>query len=299
MPTNDFQLYAQGGGANVVSQASYAADPLVGTGRGSGILPSNFYNKSLRQGSVGSYLIAQLIVDILGVDALDNASAATLLANFKLAISKTSTQPTVQRFTSGVGTYTRTSANVRRIWVRMIGGGGGGGAVITNDGAAGTTTALDFVASAGGGAAGLKGTSIGGAGGAGGTGGTDVAGTTIIRASGGDGGSGTINGGATFNAQGGMGGSGVFGGAGRNGNSSTGQPGKANTGGGGGGASANSGSVNSAGGGGSGEYVELYLNNPSASYGYTIGAGGAGGAAGTVAGGAGAAGVVIIVEFYN
>ena len=59
------------------------------------------------------------------------------------------TQPTVQRFTSGSGTYT-TPAGVKRITVEMCGGGGGGGSSSANaNNTAGTsggnTTFVSFV----------------------------------------------------------------------------------------------------------------------------------------------------------
>lgn len=291
MPTNDFLPYAQGGGANVVSQASYAADPLVGTGRGSGILPSNFYNKSLRQGSVGSYLLGQLIVDILGVDALDNASVATVLANLKLAIAKTPTQPTVQRLTSGSGTYTPTSANVRRIRVRMVGGGGGGSARVTNNGNAGGTSSFGSWTAIFGGFG-----TVASNGGAGGTGGVDGTGTLIMRFAGSGGDAATANSAAGNQPIPGRGGSNPFGGGAAAPTSGAGLPASTNTGGGGsGGGSASA--TNSGSGGGSGEYVEFFVNNPTATS-YTVGAGGTGGAAGTTAGGNGASGCIIVEELY-
>ena len=57
-----------------------------------------------------------------------------------------------------------------------------------------------------------------------------------------------------------------------------------------------------AGGGGSGEYVELIISNPSATYTYTVGAGGAAGigtGAGATTGGAGATGFITVEEAYN
>ena len=57
---------------------------------------------------------------------------------------------------------------------------------------------------------------------------------------------------------------------------------------------------NSGGGAGAGEYVELIINNPAATYTYTIGAGGTAGTAGSSggAGNAGGTGVIIVDEFY-
>lgn len=75
--------------------------------------------------------------------------------------------PTIQKFTSGSGTYT-TPANVKWIRVRMVGGGG------AETGSAGT----------------------------GGTGGTTTFGSSLLTCTGGDGGAGGVNG-----ADGGAGGS--------------------------------------------------------------------------------------------
>ena len=87
MATNDFLAYADSGGANVISQATYAAASYIANGLGSGILASDIYNKMIRQGSIGAYLNGQIIVDYLGVDAADNSDLPTLLANFKAAIA--------------------------------------------------------------------------------------------------------------------------------------------------------------------------------------------------------------------
>lgn len=87
MATNDFKAYATGGLANVISQIVYAAAAYLPIGRGSGVLPSNVYNKIARQSSVGAYLLGQLVVDLTGRDALDDGDLATLLANLKLALA--------------------------------------------------------------------------------------------------------------------------------------------------------------------------------------------------------------------
>jgi len=73
--------------------------------------------------------------------------------------------PTVQRFTSGSGTYTPTSGTVR-FRVRMVGGGGGGAATATNAGSVGIDTSFGSWTAIHG-----NGGVVAGAGGAGGTGG--------------------------------------------------------------------------------------------------------------------------------
>jgi hypothetical protein len=95
MATNDFLAYADSGGANVITQATYAAASYLSNGLGSGILASNIYNKMIRQGSISSYMCGQIIVDYLGVNAADNSDLVTLLANFKAALAAPSAvQPT-------------------------------------------------------------------------------------------------------------------------------------------------------------------------------------------------------------
>lgn len=202
--------------------------------------------------------------------------------------------PTVQKFTSGSGTYT-TPAEVLYLKVRMTGGGGGGGGSGTG-------------------------------GGTGGTGGNSTFGTSLLTANGGAGGA--------FNAQGAAGGSptvsspaiSILDVAGNNGGSSVNNP-NGETGGDGGSnpisgvalsnsfAAGNSGKLGGAGagggsgataiitgaGGGAGAYIEAIISSPSATYSYAVGSGGAGGTAGTsgFAGGAGGNGFIEITEYYN
>jgi hypothetical protein len=195
--------------------------------------------------------------------------------------------PTVQRFTTGSGTYTPTTGTVR-IRVRMIGGGGAGSGS-AGSGSSGSSTSLGTWTVNGG----SGGTGQGGTGGPGGTGGANGTGILIVRCQGIPGG-GSL--GTNVNAQltGGNGGSGPFGGGGIGGatGSGAGTTAAANSGAGGGGQGGNQG-VSSYPGGGSGEYVEFYVSAPGP-LSYVVGAGG------TVAGsGLGAAGSIIIEEFYN
>jgi len=204
--------------------------------------------------------------------------------------------PTIQKFTTGSGTYTLpTSPSPLYIIVEMVGGGGGGGAVTTNDGQ--TATASTFGAgllSAGGGAGGQFG------GGSGGTGGASSLGAASgIAVTGGSGGAGSTNASANASIPGGHGGSSAFGGAaagGRSGGAGNSAP--ANSGGGGGGAAGSNG-VNGGAGGGSGGYVKALITSPSSTYAYVVGSKGIGGAAGSVAGGDGADGQIIVFEFYQ
>lgn len=217
--------------------------------------------------------------------------------------------PTITKYLSGSGTYTKPTDAV---WlrVRMAGAGGGGAG-------SGTTNT----------------------GGAGGAGGNTTFGTAFLQADGGTGGNSTWNGGGGVGGGGSLGSaigfvsaggfgkyphtqsssttppnndicgggggdSAFFGGAGRA-LDGPGVAGVANTGGGGAGA----GVVSNAlvyflgiGGGGGGS-LEAVIASPSASYAYSVGASGAAGTAGTgvdaKAGGAGGSGVIIIEEYYN
>jgi len=202
------------------------------------------------------------------------------------------TAPSVQRFTSGSGTYT-TPAGVVYIRVKMVGAGGGG------FGANGSATS-------------------------GGTGGNTTFGSSLLTTTGGVGASGVLSPGgggtATLNAPalgsrfpgaegnggqqttpsagtltGGSGGGTPFGGAGRSGANAAGGNAQVNTGSGGGGAGS-IGNQNSGAGGGAGAFIEAIIPSPSATYAYAVGAGGAAGG-GVTAGGAGAAGYIEVTEF--
>jgi hypothetical protein len=216
-------------------------------------------------------------------------------------INQSSTGPTFQEFASGTAATYTTPANVKWIKVRAIGGGGGGGgggASTRPTGATGGTTTFNSV-NAVGGSGGAGGATVANAGGAGGTGGTGTANVRIPGAAG----SGCVQ--SSGVSSGGAGGNGVFGGgagAATTTGTITSNAGATNTGGGGSGTTGDlTNSVASA-GGGAGEYFELIIINPSATYTYTVGAGGAGGigtGTGAGTGGAGAAGRIIVEENYN
>lgn len=210
--------------------------------------------------------------------------------------------PTVQRFTSGSGTYTPTSANVKYIIVELVGGGGAGG----GSGAAGVAgTGTDGTSSTFGTTSPLL-TAFGGVGGrkfdqggAGGGGGASVVGaTTLVAATGSAGQGGNTN---SVNSQtGGIGGNSVFSGAGEGatGNRAGGNA-ASNSGSGGGGACTGTGTSFSGGGGGSGGYVRALISTVT-TYSYSVGSGGTGSAgSGGFAGGAGGSGVIIVTEYYQ
>jgi len=197
---------------------------------------------------------------------------------------------TVQKFTSGSGTYTLpTGPAPLYIRVRMVGGGGGGGSGSISDGVGstgGTTSFGSFTAVGVGGGNYSIGSNAGGIGGTGGSG------TATLRMVGG-GGSSALN---APSVTGGMGGSSAMGGGAPGaGYNNAGVSANANTG--GGGSGGNSSGTTGASGGGS-EYVELYISNPSSTYSYTVGNGGQGGTTSPV-GGNGGSGIIIVEEFYQ
>jgi hypothetical protein len=215
--------------------------------------------------------------------------------------------PTIQKFTSGSGTYTTpTSPSPLYIRVRMVGGGGGGGGSADpagdagQGGTGGTTTFGTALLTANGGVGGRE---SGVAAGPGGSASISAPGYGTAL-SGGDGAPAAVT---SFNGgkAGGNGGSSAFGGAGAGGfpNSvaDSGTTGKTNTGGGGGGASNNSSGGFPGAGGGSGGFVDAIIPSPSATYAYAVGAAGTAGAAGTngVAGSAGADGYIEVTEYYQ
>jgi hypothetical protein len=188
--------------------------------------------------------------------------------------------PTMQVLNSGSSATYTTPAGCTLLEVRAVGGGGGG-----SSGGNGGTTSFNSVTAVGGSQGGTHSGLTVGAGGAGGTGGSGAANLRLPGAHGAEGGPGTGN----SSGMGGMGGGTPFGGAGAPGLG--GFAAVANSGSGGGGSSISpAGFGNSGdGGGGAGEYFELIIGSPAATYTYTVGAGG----------GNGAAGRIVVKEFYN
>lgn len=213
------------------------------------------------------------------------------------------TGPTVQKFTSGSGTYTK-PAGVTYIRVKMIGGGGGGGSSGTGSfGAAtdGGDTTFGSILTAG---KGIKATTASGGVQVGGAGGA----ATITAPAIGSGWTGNGGAGATYGGSGppylvgGQGGAGIGGQAVTSNNATTAANAASNSGAGGAGAGCGSVGACSAGaGGGAGAYIEAVIVAPSASYSYAVGAAGSGGSAGTsgAAGGNGGSGYIEVTEYYG
>lgn len=193
--------------------------------------------------------------------------------------------------TAGSGTWTRPTG-CRQIRVRMVAGGAGGGGFngATSNTAGGDTTFKDVVAKGGhvatSGASGSFGD-----GGAGGTGGSDGTGVTgLFRVPGGQGQTSWITSAPAAGGDGSLGGSSAFGGAQYGGSPGVGC--------GGSGAPPFGAGDGGGGGGGGGEYAEFIINNPAASYTYTVGASGNGTVSGSINGNPGVHGCIIIDEFY-
>lgn len=92
MPVNDFLPFGTAGGANVESQASYAANPQRTAGFQTGVAPSAPVNKVWRQAAFMAAVVANTIFLTLGVDVLDNGDLAgktTLLIDTIKAIIAT------------------------------------------------------------------------------------------------------------------------------------------------------------------------------------------------------------------
>lgn len=123
MATNDFLPFAGGAGANALDQADYEALAALSAGFTSGVAPSAACNKVWRQSTIMAAVLAQLIVDNTGQNAVDDGTTATLLANLKAAT--TGRLINVQTFTAS-GTYTPT-AGTKSVVVEVVGGGGAGG----------------------------------------------------------------------------------------------------------------------------------------------------------------------------
>lgn len=78
---NDFLPFATGGGANVIDQPTYAANPVVGSGFSSGIADSRYLNKVWRQSSFIASCLAQYMANTLGVSILDDGNVSTMLTH--------------------------------------------------------------------------------------------------------------------------------------------------------------------------------------------------------------------------
>ena len=238
--------------------------------------------------NIGVAVNGAKVLDIAttGLSVTGTSSAST---GFKVGANPTATPGkamTMQVLTAGTAATYTTPAGVCWIKVRAAAGGGGGAGTAGSAGN-GTNTLFNAI-QANPGAGGVNGSgSTGGIGGAGGTGGGGAANLRLPGARGGDGGFSSNS----SSGNGGEGGATPFCGAAGQSNT-TGYNAVANSGGGGSGAGNNG---YGSGGGGAGEYFELIIAAPAATYLYTVGAGGSP----ATNGGAGAAGRIVVEEFYS
>lgn len=218
--------------------------------------------------------------------------------NGQTAVASAPIAPTLQSFLSGSGTYTK-PAGVLYLRVVMVGGGGGGaggggaGATAGTNGAIstfGTSLLTCFGGSQG--SIASDGVSVIG-------GGATIAGGAVGIAIAGSGGSGGNFTGSALTVAGQPGGASALGGSGAGQQNGAGQAGRANSGGGGSGGGATSGGCG--GGGAAAGFIDAMIYTPSATYSYSVGAGGtAGGAgAGGTAGSAGGTGSIYVFEHYQ
>lgn len=82
----DFVPFAAAAGANVLTQAEYLALAALGPGFSSGEAYSAQVNKVLRQASIMAAVLANVISDVTGQNAIDDGTTTDLIANLAKAI---------------------------------------------------------------------------------------------------------------------------------------------------------------------------------------------------------------------
>lgn len=103
--TNDFLTFANGGGANVDSQASYSSDTLRTNGNQTGVAVSSFNNKAIRQANMVASQFAQYIANITNMNVADNTVTAQLLAQITAALTPLPSVFTSLTTSGGSGTF--------------------------------------------------------------------------------------------------------------------------------------------------------------------------------------------------
>lgn len=107
MATNDFLPFANGGGANVLTQAQYAAlTTLLSGGYQSGVANSAQMNKTWRQSSIMAAVLGQFAADYSGNNSVDDGTTTTLEANLVAAIRSATKTGVILADTGAVNAYT-------------------------------------------------------------------------------------------------------------------------------------------------------------------------------------------------
>ena len=86
MPTNDFEVFGTGVGANVIDQAAYLAASWRTAGFLAGLAQSAQLNKVWRQSSFVTSVLAGLVATTLDEDVLDNGDAAAFTTQLQQAL---------------------------------------------------------------------------------------------------------------------------------------------------------------------------------------------------------------------
>lgn len=86
MPVNEFLPFGLGAGANVATQATWANEVSRTTGFQAGVAKSAHANKVIRQSAFVAHVVAQMVADGSGFDALDNGDVATFKARLMAAV---------------------------------------------------------------------------------------------------------------------------------------------------------------------------------------------------------------------
>ncbi|WP_107311354.1 hypothetical protein [Burkholderia metallica] len=107
---NDFLPFAVGEGANVLSQSAYAALSALSSGYQAGTAQSAACNKTWRQSSVMTAVIAQFIVAQTNQPAIDDGTTATLLVNFTAAVNAAAKNTTTLSDTGVANAYAASNA---------------------------------------------------------------------------------------------------------------------------------------------------------------------------------------------
>lgn len=285
---------ASGTGTKLAGNTTTTPQFLTSTGAAAAATAPT-WTGSTGSGNVVLATSPTLITPALGTPSALVLTNATGLTSSGVATA-TFTATTIQKFTSGSGTYTTPTSPRSPLYIRvvMVGGGGAAAGTGTSPGATTNGAASTFgssLLSAGGG------TSSAGATGQVGGSSSLGSGPVGIAITGGSGTSAP----SVVTGSGGPGGASAFGGTGQGGtNTGNGGSGIANTGGGAGGAGGTA-ALSGSGGGGSGGYIDAIITSPSATYSYSVGTGGTGGTAGTGgnAGGSGGSGLIVVYEYYQ